>query len=78
MTRAQYDLAKKQLGIEATDTGTAATLTAFVTATGQAIGTLRNAGGGKFIGQLFWPVNPLSVMVRSNQGGASTVTVVAK
>jgi hypothetical protein len=78
VTRAQYDLAKKQLGIEATDTGTAATLTVFVTATGQAIGALQDTGGGKFKGQLLWAVNPQKITVRSNQGGASTVTVIAK
>lgn len=78
VTRAEYDTAKKQLGIEATDTATGVTLNAYVTATGEAVGTLQNAGGGKFKGQLFWAVNPQKITVRSNQGGAGAAAVTAK
>jgi hypothetical protein len=78
VTRAQYDTSKKQLGVEATDTATGVTLNAYVTATGEAIGTLQDAGGGKFKGQLFWAVNPQKITVRSNQGGAGTAAVAGK
>jgi hypothetical protein len=47
-------------------------------ATGQAIGTLQDTGGGKFKGQLFWAAVPQKITVKSNQGGASTAVVVAK
>ncbi len=69
---------KGQLGIEATATGTAAILTVFVTATGETIGKLPQIDIGKYKGQLSWPVNPQTITVKSDHGGASTVTVVAK
>lgn len=81
---AQYDKAKGQLGIEATTTPCSgcgfyiATLTVFVTAAGETIGIVPQVDIGKYKGQLAWPVNPQTITVKSNQGGASTVTVVAK
>jgi hypothetical protein len=84
VTLAQYDRAKGQLAVEATTTAcsgcgaSTATLTVFVTATGETIGILPQDSIGKYKGQLAWPVNPQTITVKSNQGGASTVTVVAK
>jgi hypothetical protein len=82
VTRAQYDLAKRVLAVEAAYSGTAATftgtLTVSVTATGATIGTLPYAGGSTFKGQLSWPVNPQTITVRSIEGGSDTVNVVAK
>jgi hypothetical protein len=81
---AQYDSAKKQLAIEATTTpcsgcgSSLATLTAYVTATGETIGIVPQIDIGKYQGQLPWPVNPQRITVKSNQGGSATVTVVAK
>jgi hypothetical protein len=81
---AQYDKAKGQLSIEATTTAcsgcgfSTATLTAFVTATGETIGIVPQIDIGKYKGQLAWPVNPQTITVKSNQGGAATVAVAAK
>lgn len=84
VTKAQYDTAKAQLGLEATTTScsgcgaSTATLTVLVTATGETIGILPQIDIGKYGGQLSWPVNPQTITVQSDHGGASTVTVVAK
>ena len=78
VTRAEYNLAKRVLGVEATSSDATATLTVFVTATGEMIGTLTNEGAGRFRGQLAWPVNPQNITVKSNKGGAASADVIAK
>ncbi len=78
LTRAEYDSAKKELRVEATSSDAAATLTVFVTATGEMIGMLTNEGAGQFRGQLTWPVNPENITVRSSLGDSTTASVTAK
>lgn len=78
ITRAEYDGGNRRLRIEATSTRSTATLQAFVTSSGQLIGTLSNDGGGRYRGEFSWPVNPQSVTVRSSLGGQATRTVAAR
>jgi len=78
VTRAEYDLAKHVLRLEATSTSATTTLRAFVTASGALIGTLTNNGGGRYSAELSWPVNPQNVTVRSALGGVATAGVTAK
>ena len=74
ITSASYRSLKKQLVIAAASTSASATLTAYVTSSGQLIGTLSNLGG-KYSGQFAWPTNPGSVTVRSSQGGSASRAV---
>lgn len=78
ITRAEYAADKQELRVEATTTGQGATLTVYVTSSGDRIGTLRSLGGGKYGGQLSWPVNPESITVRSSLGGSDTSAVTLK
>jgi hypothetical protein len=75
ITRAEYVTSHSTLRAEATSTRATATLQVFVTSSRQLIGTLSNAGGGRFRGRFSWPVNPQSITVRSNFGGQATRTV---
>jgi hypothetical protein len=75
---AQYRTSKHQLRVQATSTSAAATLTVFVTATNQAIGTLTGNGRGSFDGTLSFPVNPGNITVRSSAGGAASASVHTK
>ncbi len=76
--RAEYIASNRILRVEATSTRTNATLQAFVTASGQLIGTLVNNGGGKYSGQLNAATNPQNITVRSSFGGTATSAVVLK
>jgi FG-GAP-like repeat len=78
ITRAEYDSGQRRLRAEATSTRSTATLQAFVTSSNQLIGTLSNDGGGRYRGEFNWPVNPQSIIVRSNFGGQATRTVAAR
>ncbi len=78
ITLAQYRASSKKLSLQATSTSATATLTAYVTATGQRIGTLANNGGGSYSGQFSWPGNPQNITVRSSLGGSATKAVTAK
>lgn len=78
ITRAEYRTSNRTLRVEATSTRADATLQAFVTSSGQLIGTLANNGGGRFRGQFSWPVNPQNITVRSNFGGQATRTVTVR
>jgi hypothetical protein len=78
ITRAEYDSSKRVLRVEATSTSTSATLQVFVTATGQLVGTLGNAGGGQYRGEFSSATNPQNITVRSSLGGVATRTVDAK
>ena len=75
---AEHKASRRRLTVEATSTSATATLTAYVTATGQRIGTLANNGGGKCSGQFSWPSNPQKITVRSSQGGSATKAVTTK
>jgi len=75
ITRAEYEAGNRRLRVEATSTRSTATLQAFVTSSGQLIGTLSNQGGGRYRSEFTWPVNPQSITVRSNFGGQATRTV---
>ena len=75
ITLAQYRLSSKRLSVQATSTNVTATLKAYVTSTGQLIGTLTNNGGGNYSGTFKWPTNPLNITVRSNLGGSASATV---
>jgi hypothetical protein len=75
---AEYTSDKRELRVEATSTNSSAVLRAYVTSTGELIGTLTNEGGGRYRGQFTWPANPQSITVRSSLGGSATRTVAAK
>ncbi|HEV3478398.1 MAG TPA: hypothetical protein VG144_03005, partial [Gaiellaceae bacterium] len=77
VTLAEYTVSKRMLRVEATSTNSSATLTVFVTATGEEIGPLRNEGGGRHRAELPWPTNPETITVRSSAGGSATRSVVA-
>jgi hypothetical protein len=77
ISRAEYEVAKNTLRIEATSSRSNATLQVFVTSTNQVIGTLANNGGGKYSGQFNWSVTQ-NITVRSNLGGAASRAVSAK
>ena len=77
ITRNEYSISKQQLRVEATSSSLTAVLTAYVTATGQLIGTLTNVGGGKYQIQTTWPTNPRSITLRSSLGGVVTGAVTA-
>jgi hypothetical protein len=70
-----YSTSKHQLNVQATSSSNAATLSVYVTGTGQLIGTLSNNGGGKYSGKLSWPTNPQNITVRSSLGGSATKAV---
>jgi hypothetical protein len=78
ITRGEYDSSQRRLRVEATSTRATATLQAFVTSSGELIGTLSNEGGGRFRGEFSWPVNPQSITVRSNFGGQATRIVTVR
>jgi uncharacterized repeat protein (TIGR03803 family) len=78
ITLAQYRLWGNKLSVQATSTSATATLTVYVTATRNLIGTLANNGGGNYSGQFTWPSNPQKITVRSSLGGSATKAVTAK
>lgn len=78
ITAAQYRASGKKLSVQATSTSASATLTVYVTATGQRIGTLANNGGGNYSAQFAWPSNPQNITVRSSLGGSATKAVTTK
>jgi hypothetical protein len=78
ITRAEYQTGNRRLRVEATSTNATAILQVFATSTNQLIGTLANAGGGRFRGQFSWPVNPQTITVRSNFGGQATRNVTVR
>ena len=76
--RAEYQLSRRVLRVDATGTEPTATLRVHVTATDALIGTLKSNGNGRFSGQLSWPTNPNNVTVRSSFGGFATRSVTVK
>jgi hypothetical protein len=73
--RAEYRTSKRELRVQATSTNATATLTVFVTATNQLIGTLTGDGRGSFGGTLSFPVNPVNITVKSSAGGSASAPV---
>jgi hypothetical protein len=71
ISRAQYTAKSVQLRVEATSTSAATTITVYDSASGALIGTLSNAGGGKYNGTLitsFTGTNA-SITLKSTLGG---------
>jgi hypothetical protein len=64
--------------VEATGSDPSATLTVYVTSSGEQIGILKNRGNGRYSGQFSWPSNPQSITVRSSLGGSATAQVKLK
>lgn len=76
--RAEYRTSKHELRVEATSSNASATLTVFVTSSGQAIGTMSNVGGNQFRATLTFPVNPVNITVRSSSGGSASRAVTTR
>ena len=77
ISRAEYETSKRTLRVEASSTRADAKLQAFVTSTGQLIGTL-SGSGGRFSGQFNVAANPQNVTVRSSLGGQASRAVSVK
>ena len=75
IAKAGYTISTNQLKVAATSTNPQATLTVSVTSTGLLLGTLSNAGGGKYTGQFIVAANPQNITVKSSAGGAATSAV---
>jgi Bacterial Ig domain len=76
--RMEYAANNRKLRVEARSTAANAILTAFVTSTGEQIGTLTNTGGGPYRATFTWPTNPQNVTVRSSLGGQASAAVVLR
>ena len=76
--RAEYRASRRELRVQATSTNATATLTVFVTATNQTIGTLTGNGSGSFDRTLSFPVNPGNITVRSSAGGSASASVTTR
>jgi phage tail tape-measure protein len=77
VTKAEFTVRNFQLKVEATSTSTASTMTVWNAANGALIGTLANAGGGKYTGAFTRP-SVLSITVKSSLGGSATGAVLQK
>jgi hypothetical protein len=73
--RAEYSGTAKQLRVQASSTRSTATLSVYVTASGQRIGTLANKGGGTYSGNFKWSVDPQNITVRSSLGGVASAPI---
>lgn len=78
ITKAEYAVRSFQLKAEATSTNATATLTVWNAATGAFIGTMSNAGGGKYTGTFNVSPAVLSMTVKSTLGGAFRGSVLQK
>ena len=78
INRAQYDTARSQLTVQATDTNDTATLTVSVTSTGEILGLMMNRGGGSYNAKFKGISNPRKITVTSNLGGSATAKVKAR
>ena len=77
ISRAEYDSRNRSLRVEASSNRSNAVLQAFVTSSGQLIGTLSN-NGGKYSGQFTVNVNPQNITVRSSFGGQASRAITLK
>jgi hypothetical protein len=78
ITKAEDTVRSFNLKVEASSTSSTATLTVWNAATGALIGTLSNAGGGKYTGQFTVSPAVLSITMKSSLGGVTTGPVVQK
>jgi hypothetical protein len=78
ITKAEDATRSFQLKVEAKSTSATATLTVWNAGTGALIGTLSNAGGGKFSGSFTVSPAVLSITVKSSLGGITTGPVLQK
>jgi len=78
ITRAQYDIARSQLAVQATDTNDTAMLTVSVTSTGEVLGPMINRGGGSYSAKFTGISNPQRITVTSDLGGSATARVRAR
>jgi hypothetical protein len=78
ITKSQDTVRSFQLKVEATSTSASATLDVWNTSTGAFIGTLSNAGGGKYTGNFTVFQAVVSITVKSSLGGGSTAIVPQK
>jgi trimeric autotransporter adhesin len=69
--RARYHAGDQELEVRAESSNSSATLSVYVTATGEFIGTLDSNGRGEFD----WPANPENITVQSSLGGSATANV---
>ena len=76
--RAEYQLSRRVLRVDATATEPTANLRVYVTATDALIGTLKSNGNARFSAQFSWPTNPNNITVRSSFGGFATSAVTPK
>jgi Tol biopolymer transport system component len=74
VTLAEYVEKDEELSVEATSTSSTATLRAY-TQSGILLGTLTNAGGGRYRATFEEVANPGTVRVESSLGGSATRTV---
>jgi len=78
VTRAEDAVRQGQLKLDALSTSPSATLTVWNASTGALIGSMSNAGNGKYTGTFAVPVAVTSVTLKSSLGGTTTGSVVQK
>lgn len=78
ITKAEDAVRSFQLRVEATSTSSTASLTVWNAGTGALIGTLANAGGGKYTGTFTVSSVALLISVKSSLGGIANGAVVQK
>jgi hypothetical protein len=78
ISRAQYTVRNAELRVETTSTSNTATLTVWNAGTGALIGTLSNAGGGKYNATFSGVPAVGSITVKSSLGGIRTGAVAQK
>ena len=76
--RADYTISHGKLRVSARSSSATETLSVYVAATGELIGTLKNVGGGDYQGRFKWPTNPVQITVVSAAGAKATARVRAR
>ena len=78
IVRADYTMQNGKLRVSAWSMSATETLSVYLTATGELIGTLRNVGDGDYVGKFNWPEHPLQITIRSDAGASATERVRAR
>jgi hypothetical protein len=79
ISKSQFNSKTFELRLEAASTSAVSTLTVYNTTTGALIGTLRNAGSGKYDGAFTTNLGPaLKITLKSTLGGTTSATVPLK
>ncbi|MBS1825774.1 MAG: VCBS repeat-containing protein [Acidobacteria bacterium] len=78
ISKAIFTLKTAQIKVEAASTSAAATIGVYNPNTGALLGTLANAGGGKYNGTVFAPLNVTQIVLKSSLGGTVTGPVEIK